>query len=312
MTTELNMPVFVVGLERLKAERYQRVLDALNAIGVAATLWPAVDGLKPIKLEPGESVKRFQLFMYALRGKALIKTEIGCYLSHYRLWKHAFEKNDYERIVVLEDDSTFDAARFKEALANIAELDQAFEYINLAGRRRDKVKRMALTSNGQYALYAGVYPQMGGTFGYAISRQGFKKLAPALTPIHKTLDIAITGCSEKVNLRVWAVAPWLCRFDQSVASSMNRSSTWNSWTWRRGRLIRFALSPARWIFRARVMMIGWASARPDAAPSRRAYASAYAQKLFAFAWQDIKSLQRRPFKRTTARIWLIVRRLRLF
>jgi len=308
MTSKLNAPVFVVGLERLKAERYQRVLNDLAQIGVAATVWPAVDGAQPIKYEPGESVRRFQFFMYARRGKALLKTEIGCYLSHWRLWKHAFVEKDCERIVVLEDDAAFDATHFKEALANIAKLNQAFEYIHLARRWRAKGEGMALTSDGKYALYEGVYPEMGGMFGYAISRQGFKKLATALMPIYKTVDLAITGCSERVNLRVWAVFPWLCRFDSSVASSMNLGRGWNSWTWRHRRLVKFALSPARWIYQARMMMTGWTNSRQDAAPARRAYARAYAQWLLAFAWQDIKSLRRRPFKRTSALIALLVYR----
>jgi len=309
MTTELNMPVFVIGLERLKAERYQRVLNDLARIGVAATVWPAVDGTLPIELEPGESVKRFQLYNYAFWQRRLLKTEIACCLSHYRLWKHAFEKNAYERIVVLEDDATFDAAQFKEALTSIAKLDRAFEYIQLKGERFATVKGPSLTKDGAYALYAEDGFLMSGTFAYAINRRGFKKIVPTLMPISKPADIAIMDSRGKVNLRTWAVSPWLCGVDKSVASVIHPRQDWRQ-GWRRRQYIKFAFAPARWFYWARAMT-GWMSLRRDAPLSPPAYALAYAQTLRALAWKDVR--KQRPFKRTSGRIWGLVRRsLRLF
>jgi len=302
MTTELNTPVFVVGLERLKAERYQRVLNDLARIGVAATVWPAVDGTLPIKYEPGESVARFQFYNYAFWHRALFKTEIACYLSHYRLWKHAFEKQNHERIVVFEDDVIFDATHFKEALTNIAKLDQAFEYIKLEQERRGAVKGPPLAKGGEHALYELDTYFIVGAYGYSLSRQGFKKLAPTLMPISKPVDIAIMYSRNKVNLSFWAVQPPLCRVDRSVASSARPSKHWTG-RWRRRQLIKFALAPARWIYLARELT-DWMSLRQDAPPSRRAYASAYAKALFTRAWRDVN---RRPFKRTSTRVWALVR-----
>jgi len=112
MSAKTDMPIFVIGLERLKAVRYQRVLNDLAELGVDATLWRAVDGTLPIEFEPGESVKRFQLYNYALMGRGLLKTEIACYLSHYRLWKHAFEKQNCGRSETSSAKSTCASGRF--------------------------------------------------------------------------------------------------------------------------------------------------------------------------------------------------------
>jgi len=266
MSAELNMPVFVIGLERLKAERYQRVLDDLARIGVDASVWPAVDGLKPIKFEPGEAVARFKFYCYAFLGRGLLKTEIGCYLSHWRLWKHAFEKQNYERIVALEDDAVFDAARFKEALANIAKLDQSFEYINLRRRRRGEFKGPTIAKDGR-ALYASAYWGMLGTYGYSISRRGFKKLAPALTPINKQVDRAIRDSSGKVNLRVWAVFPGLCYIDESVASAVHSGGPKNRSRRRARKFVKFAFLPLRVIYEARIIA-AWQTAQRDATGGR--------------------------------------------
>jgi len=279
MTTKLNMPVFVVGLERLKAQRYQRVLDALTAIGVAATVWPAIDGAQPIKYEPGESVKRFSLIQYAFLGGGLLKTEIACYLSHYRLWKHAFLERDYERVFVFEDDAVFDAARFKAALEDIAKLNQSFEFINLRRRWRGEFKGTPLATDGGHALYAGAYWEMGGCSSYSISRQGFKKLAPALMPIDRPVDTMIRDNSGKVNLRVWAMLPWLCSVDRAVASSIQLRPGWRR---RRRPLVKFALLPLRWTYEARITT-GWKIARraTAGAPANRfAYAKTLAATLF--------------------------------
>jgi len=280
MNAELNMPVFVIGLERLKTERYQRVLNDLARIGVDATLWPAVDGAQPIKLEPGEAINRFHCYNYVFFGLTLPRAAIGCCLSHWRLWKHAFEKNAFERIAVFEDDVIFNATHFKEALTSIAKLDQAFEYIQLKEERRAAGGGgQPLTTGGEHTLCELDRYFMSGTYGYAISRQGFKKLAPALTPINRTADVAIRDSRAKVNLRVWTVAPSLCRVDRAVASSVSDHKR----ALLLGRkFVRFALLPARWIYQARITA-DWTVARRGATGGL-----AYEKALFLAAFKAIK------------------------
>jgi len=303
MTTELNMPVFVIGLERLKTERYQRVLNDLARIGVDATVWPAVDGTLPIEREPGEAVKRFKLECYAIRGQGLLQTEIACYLSHYRLLKHALERN-YARIIVLEDDAVVDAARFKEALEHIAKLDQAFEYIKLEkeyfnrNKVRGAVKGPALAKDGSCALYAPGDWKITGAFGYSISRRGLQKLTPALMPIGTIIDRVTLYNRRKTGLRIWTTAPPLVKVDLAVASSIREAESGARARYRA--LVKFALAPLRWAYQARIIT-DWEGSQGNAAPSRRAYA----QTIFRVAFKGIK---RSALGRAIYRAWKAAKR----
>jgi len=281
------MPVFVIGLERLKEQRYQRVLNDLARIGVDASVWRAVDGLKPIKYEPGEAVARFQPKFYAIHGRPLFRGEIGCYLSHWRLWKHAFVEKGFERIVVLEDDAIFDAARFKEALTNIAKLDQAFEYIKLEqdyfspNKARVNAKGPALAKDG-CALYTPGGWHMSGAYCYALSRRGFEKLAPALTPIKEPIDKVAMFNYRKTALRTWLAHPSLCRVDLKAPSAIhNWRNAKEQAQMRRSAYVRFALAPLRWFYLARIIS-EWMSLQQGAAGR-----FAYARTLLALAGEDV-------------------------
>jgi len=256
----------------LKEQRYRRVLNDLAKIGVAATVWRAVDGTQPIEFEPGESVARFKLRYYAFEGKGLYRSELACYLSHYRLLKHALESG-YERVVVLEDDVVFDAARFKEALQNIAKLDQAFEYIHFNGKSYGGFELnspgVPIAQGGEYELNRQSYWGLNGNYGYAVSRRGLKKLLPALMPIRTQADKVVIYNYRKTNLQVWAAFhrryalaaagqpgggaqadyPRLCYIDPTVASSIGAGySRSERARLRYQRLAKFALAPLRWIY----------------------------------------------------------------
>uniref|UniRef100_A0A674CQB4 Procollagen galactosyltransferase 2-like n=1 Tax=Salmo trutta TaxID=8032 RepID=A0A674CQB4_SALTR len=111
-------------------------------------------------------------------GRVLTRGEIGCFLSHYNIWKQVVEQR-LQRVLVLEDDVRFEP-RFRSRLVTIMEnvdrvgLDWDLIYV---GRKRLQVKQPERWVEGVSNL---VYPDYSyWTLGYALSLQGAKRLLGA-------------------------------------------------------------------------------------------------------------------------------------
>jgi glycosyl transferase family 25 len=123
-----------------------------------------------------------------MRMVELRNAEIGCYLSHYRLVKKAFEQQ-YERICILEDDVLIESS-FADVLQAIDDLPSTFEFVRLMGLKRHRRKTLqALTPEHHL-----IRPHKGicGTQGYVINRIGMQKVIAAgkriAEPIYKFYD----------------------------------------------------------------------------------------------------------------------------
>ena len=122
--------IFVINLVSSTA-RKANITGQLADLGLAFTLFPAVDGRK-------EEHRLFRRYDNELnqhyRGKALSKGQLGCYASHYLLWQKCVDLN--RPIVVLEDDALLYAGPFLEFLNNIDALRHRFDCIRLFDNKR--------------------------------------------------------------------------------------------------------------------------------------------------------------------------------
>jgi glycosyl transferase family 25 len=119
-----------------------------------------------------------------MRMVELRNAEIGCYLSHYRLVKKAFEQQ-YERICILEDDVLIESS-FADVLQAIDDLPSTFEFVRLMGLKRHRRKTLqALTPEHHL-----IRPHKGicGTQGYVINRIGMQKVIAAGKRIAEPID----------------------------------------------------------------------------------------------------------------------------
>uniref|UniRef100_A0A6Q2YBI8 Glycosyl transferase family 25 domain-containing protein n=1 Tax=Esox lucius TaxID=8010 RepID=A0A6Q2YBI8_ESOLU len=120
-------------------------------------------------------------------GRVLTRGEIGCFLSHYKIWKQVAELG-LRRVLVLEDDVRFEP-RFRSRLMTLLEnvdrvrLDWDLIYI---GRKRLQVKQPEPWVEGVSNLVHPDYSYW--TLGYALSLQGAKKLLGA-QPLGKMLPV---------------------------------------------------------------------------------------------------------------------------
>ena len=76
----------------------------LDRVGLAGEFIPAVDGrsLSAAERAPCDPARALRVY-----GKPMLDTEIGCYLSHYRLWQRVVDEG-IAAALVLEDDIEID------------------------------------------------------------------------------------------------------------------------------------------------------------------------------------------------------------
>ena len=105
---KLNLDeIYVINLVR-RPERHEYMKQVLETQGLSATFWPATDGkvLTPDGLD-NLGIKPLPGYLDPYHKRPMTMGEIGCFLSHYFIWKHMIENTNHERILILEDDVRF-------------------------------------------------------------------------------------------------------------------------------------------------------------------------------------------------------------
>ncbi|KAM9307046.1 procollagen galactosyltransferase 2 [Pholidichthys leucotaenia] len=178
--------IFLINLRR-RPDRLQRMLLSLNELEIDVKVVDAVDGnalnssdikLLGVDLLPG--------FYDPFSGRTLTKGEVGCFLSHYYIWKEMVDMQ-MDKALIFEDDVRF-AANFKRRVLRLmeevlqAELDWDIIYLG-----RKQVKRgQEEPVDGVRNLVVADYSYW--TLSYAVSLQGAQKLVNA-EPLSKMLPV---------------------------------------------------------------------------------------------------------------------------
>ncbi|KAL1456412.1 hypothetical protein WDU94_001143 [Cyamophila willieti] len=113
------------------------------------------------------------------------KGEIGCFLSHYKIWNDVIDKN-YDIVMVLEDDVRFESFFRQKLVAILKELRTlpSWDLIYL-GRKKLSEKPEILVPGSRYLVDAS-YSYW--TLGYLLSSQGARKLTNA-RPLNNMLPV---------------------------------------------------------------------------------------------------------------------------
>uniref|UniRef100_A0AAQ5YTI5 Glycosyl transferase family 25 domain-containing protein n=1 Tax=Amphiprion ocellaris TaxID=80972 RepID=A0AAQ5YTI5_AMPOC len=179
--------VFLINLRR-RSDRKERMLSSLAVLGINATLTEAVDGkaLNSSVLQ-WMGVDMLPGYTDPYSERVLTRGEIGCFLSHYNIWKQVVQQ-ELQQVLVLEDDVRFEP-RFKSRLVAIMDnvqrvgLDWDLIYV---GRKRLQVKQPEYWVKGVQNLVHPGYSYW--TLGYVLSLNGAKKLLQA-KPLNKMLPV---------------------------------------------------------------------------------------------------------------------------
>uniref|UniRef100_A0A8C2EHT1 procollagen galactosyltransferase n=1 Tax=Cyprinus carpio TaxID=7962 RepID=A0A8C2EHT1_CYPCA len=179
--------VFMINLKR-RADRRERMLRALREQEIDCKIIAAVDG-KAMNISEIHAMGIHMLPGYSdpYHGRPLTRGELGCFLSHYNIWKEIVDRG-LKTSLVLEDDLRFEIF-FKRRLQNLMSevesegLDWDLIYI---GRKRMQVDRREKAVPNIRNLVEADYSYW--TLGYMMSLQGAKKLLEA-EPLSKMLPV---------------------------------------------------------------------------------------------------------------------------
>ncbi|XP_061566902.1 procollagen galactosyltransferase 1 [Cololabis saira] len=179
--------VFMINLQR-RTDRRERMLTALHEQEIACKVTAAVDG-KAMNVSEVQAMGIHMLPGYSdpYHGRPLTKGELGCFLSHYNIWKMVVERG-LQTSLVIEDDLRFEVF-FKRRLMNLMSeidsegLDWDLIYI---GRKRNQVDHPEKAVANIHNLVEADYSYW--TLGYMISLQGAQKLLNA-EPLKKMLPV---------------------------------------------------------------------------------------------------------------------------
>ncbi|KAM9327092.1 inactive glycosyltransferase 25 family member 3 [Gastrophryne carolinensis] len=234
--------VFLINLQR-RPERRERMLRSLYELEISCRVMDAVDGralnssaIKSmgINLLPG--------FYDPFSGRTLTKGEVGCFLSHYKIWKEIVDRQ-LDVTLVFEDDVRFEAF-FKRKMIRLLDdvresgLDWDLIYIGRKQVTTDPEKAVENVRNLVEAEYSYW------TLCYMVSLQGAQKLLDA-KPLSKMLpvDEFLPIMSDKHpneeykkhfvnrNLKVFSVQPLLVYPTHYTGEANWQSDTETSTLW---------------------------------------------------------------------------------
>ncbi len=188
-----DLRAFVVSLARCP-ERRRKTVAAFAAVGIRLEVVEAVDGTGKIAFEDGESVD----FVHSGSRPCVFvgPAQAGCYLSHYRLLRRAYEEG-LERVLVFEDDAR-PLPGLQAALDELAALPASFELVRLycPPQRRAVPGCIPLGPVGRVAHHLRdgrriirLRGRLYETVAYTMSRTGMRKFLDRAQPICAPLDV---------------------------------------------------------------------------------------------------------------------------
>ncbi|XP_064163078.1 procollagen galactosyltransferase 2 [Anguilla rostrata] len=178
--------IYLINLRR-RPDRRDRMLWALNELEIDVKVVDAVDGgalnsseikLLGVDLLPG--------YYDPFSGRTLTKGEVGCFLSHYFIWKEMVDMQ-LDKALIFEDDIRFQGnikRRILRLMEEVEKVELDWDIIYL-GRKKVKPGDEVAVENVRNLVVAD-YSYW--TLSYAISQQGAQKLINA-EPLSKMLPV---------------------------------------------------------------------------------------------------------------------------
>lgn len=107
-----SVPIYIINLERNK-ERRTFALQKLDSLGLDGEIFPAVDGKTLNRAELEETKVYSDSLSHEKFSRSLTAGEIGCTLSHLRLYQKMIDENISTAIILEDDAMLVDGAKEK-------------------------------------------------------------------------------------------------------------------------------------------------------------------------------------------------------
>lgn len=196
---------------RTNNERFNFMAEQLKAFNVQF-----VDAVVPSEYPDNYAAKK-RLRHY---GRPMTLGEVGCYLSHRKIWQ-LFLNSDREYAVVLEDDMEL-TADFLESVVKSTSLKTRADLIRLHGIYKRKLNKLEGFQIGQTDYWlCDVYKQPAGTGAYIIFREAAMRLLETTQEIYAAIDDAIDREWEN-KLKIYMVWPNTAKTSRRFPSTICR------------------------------------------------------------------------------------------
>lgn len=211
----MSIPIYIINMQGCE-ERWHTTETRLKNIGLEAERFDATIGkqLNDVELKIWYCPKKNKQYY----NRNLTLGEMGCYISHMRIWQKMVDES-ISHCVVLEDD-LFIQPHLK-AIINAATKLRSFGLLKLSDNRGFPfIDTVELDDN----LTLGNYKKTpNGTQGYIISLDGAKKLLTR-KPFYRPVDVDIQFHSE-VGLQIIGIRPYPVAEDRSFESEIAITNT---------------------------------------------------------------------------------------
>lgn len=183
MNSSIEIPVWIINLKR-DTERLQFMQEQMQRLRIDYRVIEAVDGRSLADDEKAPYSRTIALRDF---GRELTPGEIGCALTHIRLWKLMIEEGISE-VLVLEDDVHIGIVLI-EVLKHRERLPQDYQHINFSTNARQVPFGKFLNDIYRASKHA-ERPYL--TSAYLITKTGAQKLLDLVSPLYMPIDNFIT------------------------------------------------------------------------------------------------------------------------
>lgn len=192
-----NLSIFLLNLDRA-VDRRKIMEEHLTSLGLRFELISAVDGKK---LSPFDRSKYSEEDAIKAVGHPLIDTQIGCALSHARLYERIVKENISE-CLILEDD-VFLGEMFFKVMQSRSQFPKDWDVINLCTRTPQDAFGSFLVDIYRCSKFLEPASQ---TAAYLLSLKGAKKLLRKVYPIRYEAD-GFTGRTQIAGIYSYGISP---------------------------------------------------------------------------------------------------------
>ncbi|MEZ9340228.1 glycosyltransferase family 25 protein [Vibrio splendidus] len=175
--------IFVINLES-STERKDNINHQLDELFLPFEFFSAIDGRTS---PPHPLLKRYNDDLsQTYRAKTLSAGQLGCYASHYLLWKKCVEIN--QPIIVIEDDALLFKEEFFNFIEGIPELPKYVECVRLFNNKRRKFSSYSIFEYASTNIHKFTKGHMSAT-GYFLTPSGARKLLNNSNEWYMAVDI---------------------------------------------------------------------------------------------------------------------------
>jgi glycosyl transferase, family 25 len=207
-----QLMTYVINLDR-STERMAAMEARLQPMGLRWTRVSAVEGkLLDLATLPELSVPGF----LAKHGRQPKAAEVGCYLSHLKIYQAFLAQSEAQFALVLEDDAIF-APDFTEVLEALCQAADDWDLVRLSGfHSGGPVGIRQLTPERELAI---MFFQQTNSAAYIINRQAAQALLSRLVPITLPFDHAFDR-PWHVGIKARMVSPLPVQLDWAQESTI--------------------------------------------------------------------------------------------